>query len=46
MQTFWTLPAAGEADHGVLSVIGAGVAGESPLGEVVHSVDHRVDTAV
>ena len=30
----------------MLGVVGAGVAGESPLGEVVHSVDHRVDAAV
>ena len=30
------LPAAGEVDHGVLSGASAGVAGEPPLGEVVH----------
>ena len=40
------LPAAGDVDHGVLGGACAGIAGEPPLGEVVHPVDHRVDAAV
>ena len=30
----------------MLSGVCAGIAGEPPLGEVVHPVDHRVDAAV
>ena len=42
---FHLLLPAGEVDHGPGGV-GAGVAGEPPLGEVVDPVDDRVDAAV